>query len=72
LETFFADTDYSITLDYLEVLAEGKNIITRYGRRKFNRTTKPTCVYIKLIRYIKTYGVINTCKKNIKRYSRER
>lgn len=33
METFFAYADYSIALDYLEVVAEGKGIKTLFGRR---------------------------------------
>jgi len=33
METFFAYADYSIALDYLEVIAEGKGIQTQHGRR---------------------------------------
>ena len=33
METFFAYADYSIALDYLEVVAEGKGIQTQFGRR---------------------------------------
>ena len=36
MEAFFAWADYSIALDYLEVVAEGKNIMLHYGRRKIN------------------------------------
>ena len=33
MEFFFMYADYSIALDYIEVLAESRNISTRYGRR---------------------------------------
>jgi len=33
METFFAYADYSIALDYLEVVAQGKGIQTQHGRR---------------------------------------
>ncbi|MEI6690166.1 MAG: glycosyltransferase [bacterium] len=36
MEYFFAYADYSIALDYVEVLAEGKGIKTMYGRRNLN------------------------------------
>jgi len=41
MEEFFAYADYSIALDYLEVITEGKNIETVYGRRKLNPYTSP-------------------------------
>jgi len=81
MEYLFANADYSIALDYLEALAEGKNIITRFGRRKLNTetfykdtrmTTKSECVFVKLIRNIKNYGVINTCKKIYKKIFRKK
>jgi len=36
METFFAYADYSIALDYLEVIAEGKGIQTVHGRRNLS------------------------------------
>ncbi|MFH0976553.1 MAG: glycosyltransferase [Spirochaetota bacterium] len=39
MESFFFYADYSIALDYLEVVAEGKGIKTKYGRRKLNGVT---------------------------------
>jgi glycosyltransferase involved in cell wall biosynthesis len=36
IETFFAYADYSIALDYLEVIAEGKGIQTIHGRRNLS------------------------------------
>lgn len=36
MEYFFAYADYTIALDYVEVLAESKNIKTMYGRRDLN------------------------------------
>ncbi len=36
METFFAYADYSIALDYLEVIAEGKGIRTLHGRRNIS------------------------------------
>lgn len=36
MEYFFAYADYSIALDYVETLAEGKGIRTMYGRRNLN------------------------------------
>jgi len=72
MECFFADADYSIALDYLEVLAEGKNIITNFGRRKFKRRTK-LLIYVSLIiRNVQTYGVINTCKKIYKKIFKQK
>jgi len=70
MEFFFIDADYSIALDYLEVLAEGKKIATRFGRRNLSLKdiqTKPVSVFRRLIHNIKNYGVINTCKKIIKK-----
>jgi glycosyltransferase involved in cell wall biosynthesis len=104
MEFFFAYADYSIALDYLEVLAQGKKITTRFGRRKLGiatfydeapvappcgdntyresilqdelsavyqsnswKITAPLRVFGKLIRNIKTIGVLNTCKKIYKK-----
>jgi hypothetical protein len=36
MEFFFAYADYSIALDYLEVIAEGKGIQTVHGRRSLS------------------------------------
>lgn len=36
MEYFFAYADYTIALDYVEVLAEGKGIKTMHGRRNLN------------------------------------
>jgi len=79
MECFFAGADYSIALDYIEVLAEGKNIITNYGRRKFNFDTinentkkkiNPIRIFIKIINNVKKYGITNTCKKIFKKIFR--
>jgi glycosyltransferase involved in cell wall biosynthesis len=67
LEYMFAAYDYSIVFDYVEVLAEEKKIITNFGRRELNLTTKPVSVSLRIIRNLKTYGVINTCKKIYKK-----
>ena len=37
MENFFYYADYSIALDYVEVVAEGKGIQTKYGRRQFEQ-----------------------------------
>lgn len=39
MENFFSYADYSIALDYVEVIAEGKGIQTIHGRRKINGVT---------------------------------
>lgn len=39
MENFFWYADYSVALDYVEVLAEGKGIRTRFGRRVFSEST---------------------------------
>lgn len=40
MEDFFWYADYSIALDYVEVLAEDKGIKTRFGRRMFGDNTE--------------------------------
>jgi glycosyltransferase involved in cell wall biosynthesis len=72
MEYFFAHADYSVALDYLEVLAEGKKITTVFGRRnlnldeyhqKKNKIIKHVSILKRLTNYIKTHGVVNTIKK---------
>ena len=50
MECFFVDMDYSIALDYLEVLAEDEKIITIYGRRKIK-------IQLRIIRALKRHGI---------------
>jgi glycosyltransferase involved in cell wall biosynthesis len=38
MESFFYYADYTIALDYIEVVAKGKGIKTRFGRRNFTET----------------------------------
>jgi uncharacterized glycosyltransferase RT0329 len=42
MEFFFYYADYSIALDYVEVIAEGKGIKTRFGRRELPDPFAPT------------------------------
>ena len=60
MEAFFVASDYSIALDYVEVLAEGKGISTVYGRRKFNGFA----IFVKrLMRAFKLYYFLHTFRK---------
>jgi len=56
MEKFFADTDYSIALDYLEVLAEGEKITTKYGRRKI-KIPSNSFIPLRIIRALKRHGI---------------
>lgn len=64
MEEFFYYADYSIALDYVEVMAEDRKISTRFGRRNFDgqcRASNMTCDVIKNNR------IVLGCKLMIKR-----
>lgn len=56
MEFFFMYADYSIALDYIEVLAEEKNIITRYGRRDFSN--QMDSIPKRIIKSIRKHGFL--------------
>ena len=68
MESFFYYADYSIALEYLEVVAEGKGIKTRFGRRKFSESqSEPEAIRhrrisrynipVRIVRAIKRHGL---------------
>ena len=59
MEYFFSISDYSIALDYLEVIAEGRGIRTIHGRRKLGQNHH---------RKISRYNILARLVKGIKRY----
>jgi glycosyltransferase involved in cell wall biosynthesis len=61
MEIFFASMDYSIALDYLEVLAEGERITTFYGRRKI-KSQNSSFIVLRVIRALKRYGIVGFWK----------
>lgn len=72
MEFFFYYADYSIALDYVEVVAEGKGIITRYGRRKFGESQpesaaiqfckKSRYILVRMVRAVKQHGLAKGIK----------
>jgi len=56
MEIFFAALDYSIALEYLEVLAEGEKIITKYGRSKIKKYSPN--IFSRIIWALKRHGII--------------
>ena len=68
MEDFFWYADYSIALDYVEVLAEDKGIKTRFGRRTFGENTEtltePASVSTNLTRLGFWTRVRNSIKQN--------
>jgi glycosyltransferase involved in cell wall biosynthesis len=73
MESFFSDADYSIALDYLEVMAEREGIQTKYGRRELTFVSDADSsialdylrklggsrynIPVRLVRAIKRYGL---------------
>lgn len=74
MEYFFAYADYTIALDYVEVLAEGKGIKTMHGRRNLNivsvvseeKTMAKTAH--QTVRSLRRYDLPNRAVKAIKQY----
>lgn len=67
MEFFFYYADYSIALDYVEVIAEGRGIQTRFGRRRLDEKSDPAPephvnFFVRVINAIKRYGFIGFIK----------
>jgi len=64
MENIFNNNGYSIALEYLEVLAEGEKMTTKYGRRKIENNTAITCqcIFSRAIRALKRHGIIGFCR----------
>jgi glycosyltransferase involved in cell wall biosynthesis len=67
MESFFSHADYSIALDYLEVMAEGKGIQTIHGRRILGGK-KPSEAVDRPSRQISRYNIPVRTVRAIERY----
>lgn len=63
MEFFFMYADYSIALDYIEVLAEERNISTRYGRRDLSKNLGS--IPKRIIKSIKKNGLLGFMKNSV-------
>jgi glycosyltransferase involved in cell wall biosynthesis len=62
MENLFFHNNYSIALEYLEVLAEGEKISTIYGRSKIITYITQKSQLLRVIRALKRHGIIGFCK----------
>jgi glycosyltransferase involved in cell wall biosynthesis len=72
MEFFFYYADYTIALDYVEVVAEGKGVKTRFGRRKFGESQsesaaiqprkKSRYILVRMVRAVKQHGLAKCIK----------
>lgn len=67
MEFFFYYADYSIALDYVEVVAEGRDIQTKFGRRRLDTQSDPgpephIGFPVRIVNAIKRYGLIGFIK----------
>jgi glycosyltransferase involved in cell wall biosynthesis len=78
MESFFFYADYSIALEYLEVVAEGKGIITGFERGKFRERHSETVaiqgrqrsrnnIPVRMVRALKRHGLAECIKLFAKR-----
>jgi glycosyltransferase involved in cell wall biosynthesis len=63
MEMLFYCADYSIALDYVEVVAEGKGIKTRFGRRNTNEAVPGRYnIPVRIVRALKRHGFAGCIK----------
>lgn len=67
MEFFFYYADYSIALDYIEVVAEGRGVQTKFGRRRLDALSNPgpephISFPVRVVNAIRHYGFIGFIK----------